>query len=105
METKNAEEFRVCEYCKTLLHRREQAIELQTVQPIIAQFYDRLREYIQEGSILRYGTDSTLEYLHRPLVWNLIYIILRPELWICIHYLWIRIQLIFSMRVRIQLLF
>ena len=77
METKNAEEFRVCEYCKTLLHRREQAIELQTVQPIIAQFYDRLREYIQEGSILRYGTDSTLEYLHRQLVWNLIYIILR----------------------------
>ena len=77
METKNAEEFRVCEYCKTLLHRREQAIELQTVQPIIAQFYDRLREYIQEGSILRYGTDSTLEYLHRQLVWNLIYIILK----------------------------
>jgi hypothetical protein len=54
METKSTEEFRVCEYCKTLLHRREQAIELQTVQPIISQFYDKLREYIAEGSTLRY---------------------------------------------------
>jgi hypothetical protein len=54
METKSTEEFRVCEYCKTLLHRREQAIELQTVQPIISQFYDKLREYISEGSTLRY---------------------------------------------------
>ena len=54
MDTKNAEEFRVCDYCRTLLTRREQAIELQTVQPIISQFYSKLREYIEEGSTLRY---------------------------------------------------
>jgi len=35
-----------------LLKHRDAAIELQTVKPIITQFYERLREYTEEGTAL-----------------------------------------------------
>ena len=50
---KNAEEFRTCEYCLKLLQHRDAAIERQTVKPIVTQFYERLWEYVEEGTALR----------------------------------------------------
>lgn len=52
-ENRHVEEFRTCEYCLRLLQHRDAVIELQTVKPIITQFYERLREYTDEGAELR----------------------------------------------------
>ena len=43
------EEFRCCGYCKSLLSHRDLLMELATSEPIIAQFYSKLREYIRQG--------------------------------------------------------
>ena len=43
------EEFRCCGYCKSLLSHRDLLMELATSEPIIAQFYTKLREYIRQG--------------------------------------------------------
>jgi len=51
-DNKTAEEFRTCDYCLKLLQHRDAAIELQTVKPIISQFYDKLRLYMEEGTTL-----------------------------------------------------
>ena len=53
-ESRNAEEFRVCEYCEKLLQRRDAAIELQTSKPIVTQFYDKLKVQMVEGEELRH---------------------------------------------------
>ena len=50
---KNAEEFRTCEYCLKLLKHRDAAIDRQTIKPIVTQFYERLWEYVEEGTTLR----------------------------------------------------
>jgi len=49
VEGRGKEEFRACGYCKSLLTHRENIIELATAQPIISQFYDKLRDYIAMG--------------------------------------------------------
>jgi len=43
------EEFRCCGYCKSLLSHRDLLMELASSEPIIAQFYSKLREYIRQG--------------------------------------------------------
>ena len=60
-DNKNAEEFRTCEYCLKLLQHRDAAIELQTIKPIITQFYERLREYTDEGTSLRLVSNSLIK--------------------------------------------
>ena len=52
-EPRNVEEFRVCEYCNKLLLHRNAAIELQTNQPILTQFYDKLKLQMNAGAELR----------------------------------------------------
>jgi len=52
VEGKNKEEFRCCAYCKSLLTRRDNMIELQTNKPIVSQFYDSLRTYMLSGEEL-----------------------------------------------------
>jgi len=52
VDGKNKEEFRSCSYCKSLLTRRDSMIELQTNKPIVSQFYDSLRTYMQSGEEL-----------------------------------------------------
>jgi len=51
-EPRNVEEFRVCEYCNKLLLHRNAAIELQTNQPILTQFYDKLKLQMNAGAEL-----------------------------------------------------
>ena len=43
------EEFRCCSYCKILLSHRDTQMDLATSEPIISQFYVKLREYVQMG--------------------------------------------------------
>ena len=43
------DEFRCCGYCKSLLSHRDLLMELASSEPIIAQFYSKLREYIRQG--------------------------------------------------------
>ena len=43
------DEFRCCGYCKSLLSHRDLLMELASSEPIIAQFYFKLREYIRQG--------------------------------------------------------
>ena len=43
------EEFRACGYCKSLLSHRDTVIELAMAEPIIAQFYVKLREHMELG--------------------------------------------------------
>jgi len=52
MDSKSAEEFRTCHYCQDLLVRREEQIDFATTKPIITQFYERLSDYVKEGSEL-----------------------------------------------------
>jgi len=49
VDGRGKEEFRACGYCKSLLTHRENIIELATAQPIISQFYEKLREYTAMG--------------------------------------------------------
>jgi len=49
MDGRNKEEFRACSYCKSLLSHRDTVIELATAEPIIAQFYVKLREHMELG--------------------------------------------------------
>merc|ERR1719300_1116152 len=49
MDGRNKEEFRACGYCKSLLSHRDTVIELATAEPIIAQFYVKLREHMELG--------------------------------------------------------
>jgi len=49
VDGRGKEEFRACGYCKALLTHRENIIELATAQPIISQFYDKLRDYTAMG--------------------------------------------------------
>jgi len=49
VDSRGKEEFRACGYCKSLLTHRENIIELATAQPIISQFYDKLRDYTAMG--------------------------------------------------------
>jgi len=49
VDGRGKEEFRACGYCKSLLTHRENIIELATAQPIISQFYDKLRDYTAMG--------------------------------------------------------
>eukprot|EP00090_Calanus_glacialis_P046327 TRINITY_DN9050_c0_g1_i1.p1 TRINITY_DN9050_c0_g1~~TRINITY_DN9050_c0_g1_i1.p1 ORF type:complete len:592 (-),score=219.64 TRINITY_DN9050_c0_g1_i1:173-1948(-) len=49
VDGRGKEEFRSCGYCKSLLSHRENIIELATAQPIISQFYDKLRDYTAMG--------------------------------------------------------
>jgi len=49
VDGRGKEEFRACGYCKSLLTHRETIIELATAQPIISQFYDKLRDYTAMG--------------------------------------------------------
>lgn len=49
---RGGEEFRACEYCKSLLSHRERLLELQTNKPIVSQFYDSLSAYITSGEEL-----------------------------------------------------
>lgn len=57
MDSKSAEEFRTCHYCQDLLVRREEQIDFATTKPIITQFYERLSDYVKEG------TDLSPQYL------------------------------------------
>lgn len=57
MDSKSAEEFRTCQYCQDLLVRREEQIDFATTKPIITQFYERLSDYVKEG------TDLSPQYL------------------------------------------
>lgn len=53
MDSKSsAEEFRTCQYCQDLLVRREEQIDFATTKPIITQFYERLSDYVKEGTEL-----------------------------------------------------
>jgi len=43
------EELRACGYCKSLLTHRDTVMELAMAEPIIAQFYVKLREHMELG--------------------------------------------------------
>ena len=49
MEGRLKEEFRACGYCKSLLSHRDTMMELAMAEPIIAQFYVKLREHMELG--------------------------------------------------------
>jgi len=49
LDSRLKDEFRCCGYCKSLLQHRDTMLELATSEPIIAQFYVKLREYVKLG--------------------------------------------------------
>ena len=49
LEGRLKEEFRACGYCKSLLSHRDTMMELAMAEPIIAQFYVKLREHMELG--------------------------------------------------------